>query len=443
MAQGLSIDDAPWSRFLLWTFSYTCGGMFLDGYIFGATSVAMGMARTDLHLSSWWFGLVTGAVLAGVFFGSAIVGWFADRFGRQKVFAYDLLLFLVACIVQLWVNDQATLFVVRFFIGVAIGAEYAIGSALLAEFSPRKKRSVLLSTMTAIWSVGFVVAYFIAYVLREGGVSWQWILTTAAVPAALVLVSRVSAPESPRWLVSKGKVEEARAIVKRRYGAEYDVDDLTVEENKRLGYSVLFSAQYRTRTAFAALFWTCQVTVWFAMLLFLPTVFGALHIKSELTGNIVINFVTLVGVFLFIYLVQRLGRRPLVIWTFVIMAGFMGLMAAYSVLPSWVILFAFAVYMLVAAGAGNLQFVYPPEMFPTAVRSSACGFAAACSRVGSTASTFALPVLLSTAGTAWTFIVLSGVSVLGAVVSVLWAPETRNLSLIESSGVKDLEVPSL
>jgi MFS family permease len=296
MTTCLSIDDAPWNRLLIWTFIYTAGGMLLDGYIFGSTSVAMAMAGDSLGLSPAWLGAVTASVLAGVFLGSLLAGRLADRFGRQKVFFWDLVLFLVGSVLQLWATDPVTLFIIRFVIGVAIGAEYAVGSSLMAEFAPRTKRSFLLSSMTAMWSAGYVVGYFVAYGLREGGTSWQWILASAAVLAALVLASRVRAPESPRWLVSKGRVPEARAIVKRHYGEAYDVADLAAEKEMNVSYATLFGPKYRTRTAFAALFWTCQVTVSFAMLLFLPTVLDTLNLESEFAANVFINFTILVGV---------------------------------------------------------------------------------------------------------------------------------------------------
>ena len=335
------------------------------------------------------------------------------------------MLFIVAGVAQLWATDPAALFALRVALGVAIGSEYAIGAAMLAEFSPRKQRGASLSSLQTFWLVGYVIAYFVSYALDANGVPWRWILASTAVVATVVLLSRLRAPESPRWLASKGRLDEALAIVRRRYGEEYGVDDLALEKETHVRYSVLFGPRYRTRTAFAATFWTCQITCAYAILLFMPMIFEALGIAEGLTADIVINAATIVGGALGIYLCWRLARRPLVIWSFVVMTVFMLVMAAYQLVPSWSTLVAFVIFMLVINGASNLEFVYPAEMFPTEVRSSAVGFAAATARIGSVASAFVLPSLLSSIGASRTLAILAGVCACGAVVSVLWAPETR------------------
>jgi putative MFS transporter len=168
-------------------------------------------------------------------------------------------------------------------------------------------------------------------------------------------------------------------------------------------------------------------------------IFTALGIGEGLTADIVINAATVAGGALGIYLCWRLPRRALVIWSFVVMTVFMLIMAGYQLVPSWFTLIAFVIFMLTINGASNLEFVYPAEMFPTEVRSSAVGFAAATARIGSVASAFVLPSLLTSIGAAWTLTLLAGVCACGAVVSSLWAPETRDLSLLESSGVKELQ----
>ncbi|NLG64842.1 MAG: sugar porter family MFS transporter [Actinobacteria bacterium] len=431
----LSIDDAPWSRFLLRALLSCAGGMMLDGFIFGTMAVTLSTASADLAVSAWWMGLISAGALIGIFIGGPISGWAADRFGRQKLFTCNLLVFLATCAAQLGANSAESLLAARIAIGVAIGVEYAVSTTLLAEFSPRTSRGAMLSSLQAFWLIGYAIGYFAAYALQHAGVPWRWILASSAVVALLVLVSRLGTPESPRWLASKGELQKARAIVKRHYGAEYDVHDLTLEKGAPVKYSVLFGPRFRTRTAFATIFWTCQITCAFALLLFLPMIFTALDIAGGIVADVVINAVTVLGGAIGVYLCWRLPRRPLVIWSFVLMAIFMLIMAGYQFVPGWFTLAAFALFMLTINAASNLEFVYPAEMFPTEVRSSAVGVAAASARTGSVISAFALPSLLNSLGAAGTLLILAGVCACGALASALWAPETRNLSLLESSAV--------
>ncbi len=412
--------------------------MVLDGYVFGTMAIALGPAADDLGLSDWWTGLVSAGALIGIFLGSLVVGWASDRFGRRPLFIWELVLFIVAGVAQQWARDPVTLFALRVALGVAIGSEYAIGAAMLAEFSPRKQRGASLSSLQTFWLVGYVIAYFTSYALDASGVAWRTILASTAVVAALVLVARLRAPESPRWLATKGRLDEARTVVGRHYGPEYGVEDLALEKEAHVRYAVIFGPRYRTRTAFAAIFWTCQITCAYAILLFMPMIFTALGIAEGLTADVVINAATVIGGALGIYLCWKLPRRVLVVWSFVLMTVFMLVMASYQLVPSWATLVAFVIFMLVINGASNLEFVYPAEMFPTEVRSSAVGFAAATARIGSVASAFVLPSLLSSIGAAWTLVILAAVCAYGAVVSALWAPETRGLSLLEASGVQDL-----
>jgi putative MFS transporter len=110
-------------------------------------------------------------------------------------------------------------------------------------------------------------------------------------------------------------------------------------------------------------------------------------------------------------------------------------MAAADVLPQWVGLASFAVFVLVASAASNLEFVYPSEIFPTEVRATGMGIAAATSRVGAVISTFLRPVALERFGNGPTMVLLAGIAGLGLVMSILWAPETKGKSLAEAASV--------
>ncbi|WFR66120.1 YwiC-like family protein [Curtobacterium flaccumfaciens] len=123
----------------------------------------------------------------------------------------------------------------RLLIGFGVGADYALGPTLVAEFVPARFRGGLLATLTVAWTVGYTAAYFIGtWVSTLGtGDGWRWLLASGAIPAAAVLVLRLGTPESPRWLITKGRLAEARAIVAEFLPEGLDVDAVAAAHERR------------------------------------------------------------------------------------------------------------------------------------------------------------------------------------------------------------------
>lgn len=199
----------------------TAWGEGLDGFDLGVLSVVLLPLSKELGVSPLWAGLVGASSLIGIFLGAPIGGFLTDRFGRRRLFMLDIVLFVVLGITQAAVSTPWQLFVVRLLLGIAIGAEYSIGSSLLAEFSPSHGRGRRVAKMLVFWYGGYLVSVVAAYVLLDAaGWSWRFVLATSAVPALVVLALRYGLPESPRWLMLHGRIEEARAIVDRYLGGE-------------------------------------------------------------------------------------------------------------------------------------------------------------------------------------------------------------------------------
>lgn len=199
----------------------TAWGEGLDGYDLGVLSVVLPLLIVDLGASPIWAGLIGASSLIGIFFGAPIVGYLTDRFGRRRLFLVDMVAFVVLNILQGFVTEPWQLFVVRLLLGVAIGAEYAIGAAMLAEFAPTRGRGRRLSKLLVYWYAGYLASVVIAYVLVDfAGLSWRWVLVTGALPALVVLIMRAGLPESPRWLIQHGRVDEARRIVEQHLGGD-------------------------------------------------------------------------------------------------------------------------------------------------------------------------------------------------------------------------------
>ncbi|MCE3551299.1 MFS transporter [Pseudonocardia sp. RS11V-5] len=272
----------------------------------------------ELDLSLVEVGLVGASTLIGIFFGSPIVGYLTDRFGRRRLFTIDIVAFIILGALQLFVTTGWQLVLVRLLLGVAIGAEYAIGSAMLAELSPSHGRGGRLSWLVTMWYVRFLVSVVAAYVLTDANVPWRWILASSALPAIVTFVLRYGLPESPRWLMSRDRVEEARQIVNKYLGGEsyFTTEQLAGESVRPAEMRELLAPGMRTRTAFCCIFWFALLAPYFAIFTFAPLVFSTLNISDERVSTIAANGVAALGAVAGTLVIERTGRRPLLIWSF-------------------------------------------------------------------------------------------------------------------------------
>ncbi|NUR05721.1 MAG: MFS transporter [Nocardioidaceae bacterium] len=438
MADRVLLDDVPLSSFHLRVTAYTTGGMFCDGYILGMIGIALAVWAPQVGLTSLWEGLIGASALVGIFLGALVFGPITDRVGRQTMYLADLVLFIIGSALQFFVDEPWQLAVLRLVMGIAIGADYAIGAALLSEFLPRRQRGPLLASLNAVWTVGFVVAFVVGYLMRDlGDESWRWMLASSAVPAIVVLCLRLGTPESPRWLAAQGRHEEADQVLREFFGPDVVLGP-EPPSPRRARIAELFTPRWRRRTAFASLFWFCQVLPFFALFTFAPTVLKALGLADEFTGGLTLNLFQLAGGVVGVVVMNRLARRGFVIWSFVVLALSLLPLALASSPSATVVIASFAVFAFTVSAAGNLETVYPSELFPTELRATGVGFAASMSRIGAAVGTFLLPLSLDHFGNQTTMAIGVLVLLFGAVVSWAWAPETRHLALTSASAGDDL-----
>ncbi|MGW0552268.1 MFS transporter [Streptomyces altiplanensis] len=411
------------------------GGEVCDGWVLGVVGAALPLARDDLRLSALETGLVGSASLVGLFFGGLVFGWLTDKVGRQKMYLIDLLVFLVGSLLQLVVQDAAQLLLVRLVMGAAVGADYAIAGALVAEFAPARRRGRLLASLIVFWYVGYTLAtaFGIAMTsLTDDGSVWRWILASSAIPSLVVLLARLGTPESPSWLASKGRVAEAEAISERWLGRKLPRPETGTEQVKT-SHRALFSPPYLRRTLFTSLFWLCQVTPFFAISTFAPQVLGLLGAPNDGIGELLLNAFLLVGCLTGMAVINRVSRRNLLIWPFGVTAGALLVLGLWPHAPQGAVAVCFGVFALFHAGSSVLQAVYPSEVFPTEIRATGIGFAAAVSRIGAAFGTFLIPLGLQAWGVSAVMMFGCALSVAGALVSIAWAPETSGLSLARVS----------
>jgi putative MFS transporter len=387
-------------------FVYANAGVFCDGYILSSIGLALVTLTPRFHLDAITTGLIGAATLFGILVGAPVFGHLTDRHGRRILMIADLCTFVVVAIAQIFATNVWELIAMRFVLGLAIGADYPIATAIIAEFMPAKIRGAALSAVEAIWFLGAAVAYVAGFaLLATGPNSWKWILASPAVFAAGGLLLRARAPESPMWLTAR------------------DTGEL-----RRVSFATMFHSSFRGPLAFISAMWLLQVVPLFAIYTYAPTVLAMLHLNGQGSpaGSVAITAAFAIGAFVAMPLIEAWGRRPICI------AGFAVAVVAFAVLPFGngpVIVAAFLAYAIGMGAATVLELVYPAELFPTSIRASATGFAAAVSRVGAFAGTFLLPIGLAHFGVKTVILGACGLSFVGLAISIPWAPETKGKAI--------------
>lgn len=440
MTRNVSIEDAPLSWFHQLLSIRSGGGWVLDGYVLSIIGVAMVQFSTDLSLSNFWQGMIAASALIGIFFGGFLGGVLTGHFGRKKLYFVGPALFVVCSLAQFWVESGLMLFICRFLIGIGVGFEYPVAGSLLVEFMPKKHRGPRLAMLTILWFAGAALAYIVGNIILENGgaQAWRLVLASPAVIGVLLLLVRIGTPESPRWLLSKGRLIEAEQVIKKVYGPSFSLRNLPEQPAEtKVSLRDLLHSGYGKRMLFVAVFWSCSVIPVFAVYSFAPRVLQALNLKGDWAsyGSVIITLMFVVGCVIATRLINTIGRRSMVIHSFLWSGLALLGLGFYSDGAEILVLVLFGAYAVLIGGAQVLQLVYPNELFPTEIRSAAVGMGASLSRIGAAVGTWLVPISLESLGIANTMFAAAGVTMVGLTVSLALAPETRSLSLQEAASL--------
>ncbi len=434
----VKVDDLPTSGFHKRIAFVAAGGPFCDGYLLGIIAVALPFLVKDLHLTASQSGLIGAAALLGMMVGGVLLGPATDKFGRQIMYLLNLAVFVLCSIAHLFVTDVTTLFLLRFIMGIAIGADYPIATALASEFLPRNLRGPILSSLVLFLWAGYIaslcVGFFVSGIAAD---SWRYILASSAIPAALFLVLRLNVPESPRWLISAGKADEARKVVSDYLGPDVDFEQL-LHTTPRRGVSAgiglssirdIFTRGYGRNVVFCSIFWMCQIAPSFAIKTFQPLLLSSFGITQAIGASLLITSFAVLGTALGMFTINKVGRRRLLITSYIASTAALFLLATPLSAMTTVVLLCFIFFTISEAAGSSLQFVYPNELFPTDIRATGMGLAVAASRIGAAAGTFVLPLSISFYGATYGLFIAAFISAVGLIVSYLMAPETTGMQL--------------
>ena len=403
------------------------------------TALAAHWALNNTQLS--WIGSIG---FVGMAIGASVGGLAADRIGRRNVFALTLLVYGLATGMAAFSTGIAMLIALRFIVGLGLGAELPVASTLVSEFAPQRIRGRMVVWLESFWAVGWIMAALLGYFLvpKEigGWPGWRWALLVGLVPAAYALVVRHGLPESVRFLESKGRVAEAEASV-REFEKHSKVDPpadfdtavaetpTSVETTAGEGPSI-FSPELRKRTIALWSVWFFVNLSYYGAFTWLPTLlFRAGHsLVRSFEYTLIITLAQLPGSAMAAWLIEKWGRRP-TLATFLAGSGVSAAFFGVQTTGTGIIIAGCALSFF-NLGAWGALYAIGPEIYPTTMRGSGTGAAAAAGRVAGIIAPLIVPALLLTGGNPLVFGVFA-VSFAIAATSALFLPERRNLDMVE------------
>ena len=270
-----TLDEAAMTPFLREITLVSSGGAFLDGYVLSLIGVALTQITAQMGLTTHWTAAIGASVLLGILVGSIVGGYLTDIIGRKKMFVLDIIAIALFSALSMTDATPMQLVIYRFFIGVFVGADYPIATSLITEFTPKHHRAISMGMVSAAWYLGATVAALVGYCLCDVDNGWKLMLGSAIIPCVFLLIGRCKVPESPLWLKSKGREEEALKVVLRVYGADVTLEGEEEAPKTKAGFAEVFSKGYAARIVFLGILTLCQVVPMCAIYTFGPQIMTA------------------------------------------------------------------------------------------------------------------------------------------------------------------------
>ena len=451
------LDESPLKPIQRWLWVLSTGGTLLDGFVIFVLGVAMPLIIAEFRLTPDVVGLIGASLVFGAVFGAGLGGPMADRLGRKKLMLADMIIIAAGAATSAVANGFPLLFIGQLLVGVGVGIDFPASSSYVSEVLPKRSRARMMVATIACQSVGMLLAAVIALLLLKnahGAQTWRLFLATEGVIALLFFLLRLSEPDSPHWLMTRGRFAEAaqaflRIMPERREAVLQICLDAgnqrvaSAEAPAKPGIAILFSRAYRARTVLVAVPWFLMDIATYGVGLFTPIILGAIDVSAkgvgviardfaDARGSFAIDLFLLFGFLVGIWAVPRYGRIRMQVIGFAGMAlGMLVLTIAVSISNSSAgaghipLVFAgFILFnLLMNAGPNSTTFTLAAILFPTQLRGTASGFAAGVAKIGATLGVFVLPILKGKFGVPAVLGMMAGVSVLGLAVTLIFGHE--------------------
>ncbi|MCH4167030.1 MAG: MFS transporter [Megasphaera sp.] len=395
------LEALPLGRFHYKLLLVTGLGWLFDSMDTGLIAFVLPVLAKEWQLTPGQMGLIGSIGLIGMALGAVVSGTVADHMGRKKVFSITVLLYSIASGLCALSWDYTSLLVFRFFVGFGLGGELPVAATLVSEYAPAHVRGRFIVLLESFWALGWMAAACIAYLFIPV-YGWRMAFLIGALPAVYVFFIRMHMPESVRYLLAKGRIQEARNIVVKLeeslgvavkpFGSEQEE---VIPAAPAVSFKTLWRKPFMSRTIMLWLVWFGIIYSYYGIFMWLPSLVyqQGFTVVKTFEYVFIMTLAQLPGYYCAAWLVDRLGRKY-TLSLFLLCSGiasyFFGHAATAATLMMWGAIMSFF-----NLGAWGVLYTYTPEMYPTAIRALGSGWAAGFGRFGGMAAPILVGVMLS------------------------------------------------
>jgi sugar porter (SP) family MFS transporter len=419
-------------------------GGYLFGFDFAVISGALPFLQKQFQLDAYWEGFATGSLALGAIVGCVIAGTVAEKYGRKPGLLLAAAIFTISSLAMAFAPGRDFFIASRFAAGVGVGMASMLSPMYIAEISPAhlRGRMVAINQLTIV--LGILITNLVNYTLRNNGDdAWRWMFGLGAVPAAVFFLGALILPESPRWLMKSGKQDKAKSVLEKIGGFSFAAESFpkiaeSLKGNTKMSYRAAFKKgvlpAVMVGIGLAVFQQLCGINVVFN---YAPKIFESIGASQDdqLLQTVFIGGVNVLFTFLAMALVDRLGRKPLMLLgagglaiLYIIVVKMLG---AGSPDVAWFLLSAIGIY---AMSLAPVTWVLISEIFPNNVRSAATTIAVLSLWAAYFILVFTFPILFDRLKDN-TFYIYSGICVLGFLFVWFKVKETKGQTLEELESV--------
>ncbi|KGI88583.1 MFS transporter [Megasphaera elsdenii] len=394
------LEALPVGRFHYKLLLVTGLGWLFDSMDTGLIAFILPVLAKEWGLAPGQMGLIGSIGLIGMALGAVISGTVADRIGRKKVFTITVLLYSIASAFCALSWNYQSLLIFRFLVGFGLGGELPVAATLVSEYAPSRVRGRFIVLLESFWGLGWIAAACIAYFFIPV-YGWRMAFLIGALPALYVCLIRLHMPESVRYLLTRGRVDEARQIVlsleKQLHvpSALFTGETETVPVVAKASFRELWKKPFMSRTIMLWLVWFGINFSYYGIFMWLPSLVfqQGFTVVKTFEYVLIMTLAQLPGYYCAAWLVDKIGRKY-TLSAFLLFSGvasyFFGHASTAATLMMWGSVMSFF-----NLGAWGVLYTYTPEQYPTVIRALGSGWAAGFGRFGGMAAPMMVGALLA------------------------------------------------